>query len=229
MLNSLERINTNQNHFCKFSSWVFYNFWLLSSLNDTRKAPNFLLLLFPTVINTTINEPPLPRRKKNPELAYRHHEFILDSSVDKTDSSITRARVSSTNIFCFLVCANSMESPNYPLMCRVFVCKLLFDVVKENRVKVYWKLQRILFKGKLIFSLFYIFLYYIFRMKSFFISLMSVNETFFISAAIQWALHNTTLLQIEWITLQWQQKIKMNTLSWIHKWLRQTVTLFNFI
>jgi predicted metalloenzyme YecM len=39
-------------------------------------------------------EPPLPRRKKNPELAYRHHEFILDSSVDKTDSNVTRARVS---------------------------------------------------------------------------------------------------------------------------------------
>lgn len=36
----------------------------------------------------------MPRRKKNPELAYRHHEFILDSGYDRTDSSATRARVS---------------------------------------------------------------------------------------------------------------------------------------
>lgn len=49
---------------------------------------------FPTVINAPINEPPLPRRKKCPELAYRHHEFIVDSSNDYTDSNVTRARVS---------------------------------------------------------------------------------------------------------------------------------------
>lgn len=38
-----------------------------------------------------INEPPLPRRKKNPELAYRSHEFI--GGIDRTDSA-NRARVS---------------------------------------------------------------------------------------------------------------------------------------
>jgi hypothetical protein len=47
-----------------------------------------------TVINAPINEPPLPRRKKCPELAYRHHEFIADSNADRTDSNVTRARVS---------------------------------------------------------------------------------------------------------------------------------------
>uniref|UniRef100_A0A336M2Z4 Nuclear protein MDM1 n=1 Tax=Culicoides sonorensis TaxID=179676 RepID=A0A336M2Z4_CULSO len=36
-----------------------------------------------------INEPPLPRRKKNPELAYRSHEFI--GGIDRTDSA-NRAR-----------------------------------------------------------------------------------------------------------------------------------------
>lgn len=51
-----------------------------------------------TVINAPINEPPLPRRKKCPELAYRHHEFIADAGADKTDSNVTRARVSL--IFC---------------------------------------------------------------------------------------------------------------------------------
>jgi hypothetical protein len=52
------------------------------------------ILDFSTVINAPINEPPLPRRKKCPELAYRHHEFIADHSADKVDSSVTRARVS---------------------------------------------------------------------------------------------------------------------------------------
>ncbi|XP_063704209.1 uncharacterized protein LOC134833718 isoform X2 [Culicoides brevitarsis] len=37
-----------------------------------------------------INEPPLPRRKKNPELAYRSHEFI--GGIDRTDAA-NRARV----------------------------------------------------------------------------------------------------------------------------------------
>ncbi|KAG5673605.1 hypothetical protein PVAND_003636 [Polypedilum vanderplanki] len=49
------------------------------------------------VINAPINEPPLPRRKKCPELAYRHHEFIIDSNADKTDSSMTRARSGDRN------------------------------------------------------------------------------------------------------------------------------------
>ena len=63
---------------------------------------------FSTVINAPINEPPLPRRKKCPELAYRHHEFIADSSNDQTDSNVTRARVSlfvvavNKNVFLFL-------------------------------------------------------------------------------------------------------------------------------
>lgn len=54
----------------------------------------------PTVINAPINEPPLPRRKKCPELAYRHHEFIADSSHDNTDFNVTRARVSVRRRIC---------------------------------------------------------------------------------------------------------------------------------
>jgi hypothetical protein len=65
---------------------------------SNEKTFNFLLSLSlsrrPAVINAPINEPPLPRRKKCPELAYRHHEFIVDSNADRTDSSVTRARVS---------------------------------------------------------------------------------------------------------------------------------------
>ncbi|CAH1728773.1 unnamed protein product [Chironomus riparius] len=50
------------------------------------------------VIKAPINEPPLPRRKKCPELAYRHHEFIVDHDADRTDSSnITRARSGDRN------------------------------------------------------------------------------------------------------------------------------------
>ncbi|XP_070503754.1 uncharacterized protein [Chironomus tepperi] len=50
------------------------------------------------VIKAPINEPPLPRRKKCPELAYRHHEFIVDHDADRTDSSnITRARSGERN------------------------------------------------------------------------------------------------------------------------------------
>lgn len=37
-------------------------------------------------------EPALPRRKKHPDLAYRHHEFI-GADGDKTDSIVERARV----------------------------------------------------------------------------------------------------------------------------------------
>lgn len=48
-------------------------------------------------------EPALPRRKKHPELAYRHHEFLAsnrDSSVDVTESTSTdRARVKYTQTF----------------------------------------------------------------------------------------------------------------------------------
>ncbi|CRL06324.1 CLUMA_CG019110, isoform B [Clunio marinus] len=52
------------------------------------------------IINAPINEPPLPRRKKCPELAYRHHEFIADSNADRTDSNVTRARAGeSSGIF----------------------------------------------------------------------------------------------------------------------------------
>ncbi|CAO1442424.1 unnamed protein product [Diamesa tonsa] len=52
-------------------------------------VPNQFAIIAP------INEPPLPRRKKCPELAYRHHEFISapDSGVDRVDSAhVTRAR-----------------------------------------------------------------------------------------------------------------------------------------
>lgn len=37
-------------------------------------------------------EPALPRRKKHPDLAYRHHEFLV-SDGNKEDSNVDRARV----------------------------------------------------------------------------------------------------------------------------------------
>lgn len=51
-----------------------------------------IFLLFSNVATSgPINEPPLPRRKKNPDMAYRSHEFI--GGIDRTDSA-NRARVS---------------------------------------------------------------------------------------------------------------------------------------
>ncbi|XP_055681309.1 mucin-2 isoform X2 [Lutzomyia longipalpis] len=39
-----------------------------------------------------INEPPLPRRKKCPELAYKTHEFMSCNATNTRDTNITRAR-----------------------------------------------------------------------------------------------------------------------------------------
>jgi predicted metalloenzyme YecM len=64
----------------------------LTFCRDEIEFSNEILFLF-SVINAPINEPPLPRRKKCPELAYRHNEFILDSNADHTDSSRARVRI----------------------------------------------------------------------------------------------------------------------------------------
>lgn len=50
----------------------------------------------------TINEPPLPRRKKCPELAYRTHEFLTCESKNDLNASTfsNRARVSEARLFC---------------------------------------------------------------------------------------------------------------------------------
>lgn len=59
-------------------------------------------LLHPQIKGTTNNEPPLPRRKKCPELAYRHTEFMSCDEPDRNSSNNNnRARVS----FCFLIIA----------------------------------------------------------------------------------------------------------------------------
>ena len=74
-------------------SFLFYCF----STNLTDLLTNVFFNPFLSAIIAPINEPPLPRRKKCPELAYRHHEFISapDSGVDRVDSAnVTRARVS---------------------------------------------------------------------------------------------------------------------------------------
>lgn len=44
-------------------------------------------------------EPALPRRKKHPDLAYRHHEFLVSDGNpigDRGDSNVDRARVRKT-------------------------------------------------------------------------------------------------------------------------------------
>lgn len=38
-------------------------------------------------------EPALPRRKKHPDLAYRHHEFLASNGTDGLDFNVERARV----------------------------------------------------------------------------------------------------------------------------------------
>ena len=50
-----------------------------------------------------INEPPLPRRKKCPELAYKHHEFMSHptNGHDQVDSVTRAARVSDNHFFLF--------------------------------------------------------------------------------------------------------------------------------
>ena len=50
------------------------------------------------IISAQCNEPPLPRRKKCPELAYKSHEFIIGSEYTGGDvrnsNFVARARVS---------------------------------------------------------------------------------------------------------------------------------------
>lgn len=74
-----------------------------------------------------INEPPLPRRKKCPELAYRSHEFITGETRTKNDINARtyngRARVcNQTNLkhsfHCFCV--------SFPFL---FVCFFLFKLL----------------------------------------------------------------------------------------------------
>lgn len=40
-----------------------------------------------------INEPPLPRRKKCPELAYKTNEFMSCDAPDGRNTNVARARV----------------------------------------------------------------------------------------------------------------------------------------
>ena len=78
------------------SSISFFTLCITIYIKTSKFFSLYLYILFQIrlVIKAPINEPPLPRRKKCPELAYRHHEFI-DHDADRTDSSnITRARVS---------------------------------------------------------------------------------------------------------------------------------------
>lgn len=61
-------------------------------------------------------EPALPRRKKNPVLAYRHHEFLVSDGVGSTDApdfgGVERARVILHEILLY-------SPPYYPLKCSV--------------------------------------------------------------------------------------------------------------
>lgn len=50
-------------------------------------------------ISGPINEPPLPRRKKCPELAYRTHEFIgRDDDNAKHNTMVSSARLSRARV-----------------------------------------------------------------------------------------------------------------------------------
>lgn len=57
--------------------------------SKTKKIPKLNFL-------GTINEPPLPRRKKCPELAYRTHEFLACEAKNDLNATTynSRARVS---------------------------------------------------------------------------------------------------------------------------------------
>lgn len=81
------------------NDWLYIGLQLCKSHIISKKKTFFILIKnifinechFCAATSGPINEPPLPRRKKNPELAYRSHEFI--GGIDRTDSS-NRARVS---------------------------------------------------------------------------------------------------------------------------------------
>lgn len=71
----------------------------ISTALNSKKIDFLTFPHFPIIL--AINEPPLPRRKKCPELAYRHNEFMAPTDnqtsggIDRTDSHhVTRARVS---------------------------------------------------------------------------------------------------------------------------------------
>lgn len=69
------------------------NDWWIDCLIDL--CDGFVLSFFDLFLGAT-NEPPLPRRKKCPELAYKSHEFIIGSEyTDARNNAANRmARVS---------------------------------------------------------------------------------------------------------------------------------------
>lgn len=61
----------------------------------SKKIPQLIATSVPT------NEPPIPRRKKNPELAYRSHEFI--GGFDQHDGPVPTTRAARVSLLINLV------------------------------------------------------------------------------------------------------------------------------